>query len=102
MADFKDHTTHVLIGPFDEPISLATEALNITYLATTDVSSKNLNSTFQLLPSLEDFSEAILDLVKKYDWKDVSIFFDNNKGMGVDEVSRCAHNTVNPYCRCLH
>jgi len=69
-----------VIGPFDEAVSLATEALNITYLATTAVSPENMTSTFQLLPTLDDFSQAILDLIKRYEWKDVSIFFDDHKG----------------------
>ena len=36
-------------------------------------------SSFQMLP-LDDFCQAILDLVKKYKWQDVSIFFDDQKG----------------------
>lgn len=81
MENFKEHTTHVVVGPFDEFISLATEALNITYLATTAVTSINTNSTFQLPPRLDDFSQAILDLVRRYKWEDVSIFFDDNRGI---------------------
>lgn len=81
VADFNAHSTHVVIGPFDESVSLATEALHITYLATTSFTTTNMNSTFQLLPTLDDFSQAILDLVKTYKWEDVSIFFDDNKGM---------------------
>lgn len=80
VQNFKDHSTHVVIGPFDEAVSLATEALNISYLATTTVTSKNTSSTFQLVPNLDDFSHAMLDLIKKYKWQDVSIFFDDSKG----------------------
>jgi len=76
----KDHNTHVLIGPFDEPISLATESLNVTYLATSMVTSDYPNSTFQMIPNLGEFCQAILDLVKQYTWDDVSIFFDDRNG----------------------
>lgn len=76
-----EYKTHVVIGPFDTPISLATEALNITYIATTGVTSKDTNSTFQIAPKLDDFSKALLDLVKHYDWKKVSVFFDDDKGL---------------------
>ena len=62
------------------PIALATESLNITYLASTEIRNRYTNSTFQMVPRLNDFSQALLDLVKKYGWNEVSIFFDDNKG----------------------
>ncbi|XP_052795006.1 glutamate receptor 2-like isoform X2 [Mya arenaria] len=90
----KEHNTHAIIGPFYEPISLATESLNVTYLATTEVTSDELNATFQMLPRLDDFSEAILDLVKQYAWDDVSIFFDDKKGISIVEKLLTNHELM--------
>lgn len=83
IENLQHHNTHVVIGPFDVSISLATEALNITYLATTQVTSTQMNSTFQISPKLDDFSQALLDMVKRYNWMDVSVFFDANKGISI-------------------
>lgn len=81
---FEKHSTHVVIGPYDDAISMATEARNIPYIATTQVPSFrylcHLNCTFEIIPSLDKFSQAIYDLVKKYKWDKVSIIFDDNKG----------------------
>ncbi|XP_053400246.1 glutamate receptor 1-like isoform X2 [Mercenaria mercenaria] len=94
IQNLKDHNTHAVIGPFDVPISLATESLNITYLATTGVTTKNMNSTFQMIPRLDDFSQALLDMVKRYGWNEVSIFFDDDKGISVVEKLLTDHNLM--------
>lgn len=87
---FEKHSTHVVIGPYDDAISMATEARNIPYIATTQVPSFrylcHLNCTFEIIPSLDKFSQAIYDLVKKYKWDKVSIIFDDNKGKWYFEV----------------
>ncbi|XP_052281545.1 glutamate receptor 4-like isoform X2 [Dreissena polymorpha] len=90
----KDHNIHVIIGPFDEQISLATEALNISYVTTTEMISEYTYSSFQMLPPLDDFCQAILDLVKKYKWQDVSIFFDDNKGIAAVEKLLTNHELI--------
>lgn len=94
VENLKDHNTHAVIGPFDVPISLATEALNISYIATTQITTKRTNSTFQILPKLDDFSNALLDMVKRYKWKDVSIFFDDDKGTSVVEKLLTDHELM--------
>ena len=72
------------MGPYDDAIAMATEARNIPYIATTQVTSFrylcNLNCTFEIVPSLAKFSQAMYDLVKQYKWEKVSVFFDNDKG----------------------
>ena len=78
---FKKHSTHVVLGPYDDAIALATEAFNIAYITTTSMTSPKLNCTYEILPSLDKFSQAIFDLVKKYKWEKVSVFFDDEKGI---------------------
>ena len=80
LESFRANSTHVLLGPYDDALVLATEALNIAYIATTPVTSSRLNCTFEMLPSLDKFSQAIFDLVQIYQWGKVSVFFDDSRG----------------------
>jgi hypothetical protein len=89
IQNLKDHNIHAVVGPFDVPISLATESLNITYLAASEVKTRFTNSTFQMIPRLNDFSQALLDMVKRYGWSEVSIFFDDSKGKICTKLPLC-------------
>ena len=81
MGFFKAHSTHVYVGPFEDPLALATEALKIPYIATTQVMSQDhLNNTFEVLPDIDRFGRAIYDLVQFYHWEKVSVFFDDARG----------------------
>ncbi|XP_060562525.1 glutamate receptor 1-like isoform X3 [Ruditapes philippinarum] len=94
IQNLKDHNIHAVVGPFDVPISLATESLNITYLAASEVKTRFTNSTFQMIPRLNDFSQALLDMVKRYGWSEVSIFFDDSKGISVVEKLLTDHELL--------
>lgn len=72
---------HLVIGPFDDSIGIVTEKLKIPYLAMTSSNNgRSLKSTFQVLPMLSDFSFAMFDLIKFYDWDKVSLFYDDDRG----------------------
>lgn len=72
---------HIVIGPFDDSIAVVTEKLEIPYLAlTSNQHGRRLRSTFQLLPTLSDFSSAMLDLISYYEWDKVSLFYDDDRG----------------------
>ncbi|KAJ8298400.1 hypothetical protein KUTeg_024931 [Tegillarca granosa] len=79
LARLEHNQTHIVFGPYDDAIAMVTEKLRIPYISMTAFSKENLNSTFQLIPSLSGFSEAILDMMKLYIWERVSLFYDDEK-----------------------
>lgn len=86
---------HLVIGPFDDSIGIVTEKLKIPYLAMTSSNNgRSLKSTFQVLPMLSDFSFAMFDLIKFYDWDKVSLFYDDDRGVAVLEKLLSNHDLM--------
>lgn len=70
----------VILGPYDDATGIVADKLRIPYICTTAARS-NLKYTFQILPPLQDFSQAIFDMTKSYGWDKVSLFYDDIRGM---------------------
>lgn len=86
---------HVVMGPFEDSIAVVTEKLEIPYLAlTSDQNGRRLRSTFQLLPTLSDFSSAMLDLIRHYEWDKVSLFYDDDRGVDMLEKLLSNHDLM--------
>ncbi|VDI04092.1 Hypothetical predicted protein, partial [Mytilus galloprovincialis] len=86
---------HIVIGPFDDSIAVVTEKLEIPYLAlTSNQHGRRLRSTFQLLPTLSDFSSAMLDLISYYKWDKVSLFYDDDRGVDMLEKLLSNHDLM--------
>ena len=80
VKDFlSDHSIDVILGPYDDATGIVADKLRIPYISTTG-SKRNLKFTFQILPPLEDFSQAIFDMTKSYKWDKVSLFYDDLRG----------------------
>lgn len=74
-----DNQIDVILGPYDDATGIVADKLRVPYICTTG-SKRNLNYTFQILPPLEDFSQAIFDMTKSYQWDKVSLFYDDLRG----------------------
>ncbi|XP_046553421.1 glutamate receptor ionotropic, kainate 2-like [Haliotis rubra] len=81
-----------IIGPYDNGVALAAEERKIPYLATSPVSREMLKHTVQLLPELDDFCQALLDFAQKQNWKKISVFYDDDKGLAVLERLMTNHS----------
>ncbi|XP_067663932.1 glutamate receptor ionotropic, kainate 2-like [Haliotis asinina] len=81
-----------IIGPYDNGVALAAEERKIPYLATSPVTRETLKHTVQLLPELDDFCQALLEFAQKQNWKKISVFYDDDKGLAVLERLMTNHS----------
>ncbi|XP_061165234.1 glutamate receptor 2-like isoform X1 [Saccostrea echinata] len=97
MLKVKDFLTNnqidVILGPYDDATGIVAEKLKIPYICTT-AARRNLKYTFQILPPLEDFSQAIFDMTKSYGWDKVSLFYDDTRGVYIMEQLLTNHDLM--------
>ncbi|XP_078325983.1 glutamate receptor 1-like isoform X4 [Crassostrea virginica] len=94
VKDFlSDHSIDVILGPYDDATGIVADKLRIPYISTTG-SKRNLKFTFQILPPLEDFSQAIFDMTKSYKWDKVSLFYDDLRGVYIMEQLLTNHDLM--------
>lgn len=88
-----DNQIDVILGPYDDATGIVADKLRVPYICTTG-SKRNLNYTFQILPPLEDFSQAIFDMTKSYQWDKVSLFYDDLRGVYIMEQLLTNHDMM--------
>lgn len=88
-----DNQIDVILGPYDDATGIVADKLRVPYICTTE-SKRNLNYTFQILPPLEDFSQAIFDMTKSYKWDKVSLFYDDLRGVYIMEQLLTNHDMM--------
>ena len=69
-----------MIGQYDSAVALAVEDLHIPFLCTTPVPRSDLHFTVQMIPTVDDISQAILEYAQLHNWKKISVFYDNDMG----------------------
>lgn len=80
-----------IIGPYEAAIGLASEALNISYLAVTEVTSEPRSSLLELPPHMADIGRAIYDVASRFSWSRVSVFYDDDRGVKLLEKLMTNH-----------
>ncbi|KAK3100557.1 hypothetical protein FSP39_021745 [Pinctada imbricata] len=82
---------HVVLGPYDDSISIVTEKVKIPYLCTTAV-KKFHDSSLHIMPPLSDFSQAMYDVTTRYGFDKVSLFYDDDQGVFIMEKLLMNHD----------
>ncbi|KAK3099144.1 hypothetical protein FSP39_000121, partial [Pinctada imbricata] len=94
MDFLRSNDIDVILGSCQNLVITVSEKTSIPYICTTSTRKKNLSSVFQLLPQLLDFSHAIFDVVRRFGWKEVTLFYDDDKGLQILEDLLTNHDLI--------
>ena len=78
-ALIEKNNINVVMGPYDDAISIVTEKVNIPYICTTPAKKVHVNN-FHVMPPLSDFSQAMYDITNFYKFDKISLFYDDDQG----------------------
>jgi len=90
--DISGLSVAVLIGPYSPVLQLIAEADGLPYLITTAMISNTFifdsptttttsKSSLLMVPTRQQLTQAIADLVVQMQWKDTAVIYDNDDGM---------------------
>ena len=74
-----------VIGPYDATVAMAAETLRIPFLCVTKVTSHPGSLTLDLTPESKDIGLAVYDVATAYNWKTITVFYDDERGEGLLE-----------------
>ena len=66
-----------VVGAFEYNIAIPAEKSRIPYLVDSfGTSSTRRDNTFYMLPGVEDICDCVLDIIRKYRWNKIAIFYE--------------------------